>query len=115
MKRSLNEDVNGNIFTDKDKDVFNKLKNQEEQETIYDLLCNRIGQTMTVGELNTVLQSIFGKYDGVFILGNDLYNADIDMLQDLVVEDDDDEIYTITFKVIDIDEGTIEITDVNVE
>lgn len=115
MKRSLNEDVNGNIFTDKDKDVFNKLKNQEEQETIYDLLCDRIGQTMTVGELNTVLQSIFGKYDGVFILGNDLYNAGIDMLQDLVVEDDDDEIYTITFKVIDIDEGTIEITDVNVE
>lgn len=114
MKENLNEDMNGNIFTEKDKEIFNQLKNQDEQETVYDLISNRIGEDITVGELNTILQSIFGKYDDIFLLHNDLYNADTDELQDLVVWDDD-EMYTITFKVIDMEEGIIEITDVNVE
>lgn len=97
-----------------DKEVFDDLKNQEEPTTILDLLQDRIGQDMTIGELNTVLQSIFGKYDDIFLLHNDLYNADIDEPQDLVIWDDED-MYTITFNIKDIEEAIIEITDVNVE
>ena len=114
MKENLNEDINGNIFDERDKKVFQDLKNQKEEETVYDLISNRIGEDITVGELNTILQSIFGKYDDIFLLHNDLYNADIDEPQDLVIWDDDD-MYTIVFDIIDIEEGIIEITDVNVE
>lgn len=113
-KENLNEDKDGNIFDEKDKEVFQDLKNQKEEETVYDLISNRIGEDITVGELNTILQSIFGKYDDIFLLHNDLYNADIDEPQDLVIWDDDD-MYTIVFDIIDIEEGIIEITDVNVE
>lgn len=108
MQRVLNEDEN------RDKEIFDQLKNQEEEETVYDLICDRIGQDITVGELNTILQSIFGKYDEIFLLENNLYNADIDEPQDLIVWDDED-MYTITFNIIDIEEGKIEITDVEVE
>lgn len=114
MKENLNEDINGNIFDERDKKVFQDLKNQKEEETVYDLISNRIGEDITVGELNTILQSIFGKYDDIFLLHNDLYNADIGEPQDLVIWDDDD-MYTIVFDIIDIEEGIIEITDVNVE
>lgn len=113
-KENLNEAVDKDIFDERDKKIFQDLKDKEEPETVYDLLVARIGQEITVGELNTVLQSIFGKYDDVFLLENDLYNADRDQLQDLVIWDDDDE-YTLTFKVIDMLDGTIELTDVNVE
>lgn len=113
-KENLNEAVDKDIFDERDKKIFQDLKDKEEPETVYDLLVARIGQEITVGELNTVLQSIFGKYDDIFLLENDLYNADRDQLQDLVIWDDDDE-YTLTFKVIDMLDGTIELTDVNVE
>lgn len=114
MKENLNEAVNEDIFDERDKKVFQDLKDQKEEETVYDLLVDRIGQEITVGELNTVLQSIFGKYDDIFLLENDLYNADGDQLQDLVIWDDDDE-YTLTFRVLDMIDGIIELTDVNVE
>lgn len=107
MKENLNEDINGNIFSGEDKEI-------KDEETVYDLISNRIGEDITVGELNTILQSIFGKYDDIFLLHNDLYNADIDEPQDLVIWDDD-EMYTIVFNIVDMEEGIIEITDVNVE
>lgn len=100
---------------DRDKEIFDALKNEKEVETIYDLLVDRIGQEMTLGELNTVLQSIFGKFDEIFLLANDLYNADTDGYQELIIEDDDDELYTITFKIIDLIDCIIEITDIDVE
>ena len=111
---NLNEDINGNIFDERDKEIFKKMKSEKESKTVYDLIADRIDEEITVGELNTILQSIFGKYDDIFLLANDLYNADTDELQELVVFDDDD-MYTITFEIIDIEEGTIAITDVNVE
>lgn len=114
MKENLNEDIKGNIFSDKEKEIFNKMKAEKEEETVCDLISKRIGEEITVGELNTILQSIFGKYDDIFLLANDLYSADTDELQELIVWDDD-EMYTITFEIVDIEEGKISITDVNVE
>lgn len=103
-----------NEAKESDKEIFNKLKNKEEDKTILDLIQDRIGQDMSVGELNTMLQSIFGKYNEVFLLSNMLYNADTDEPQELVIDDDND-MYTITFKIKDLEEAIIEITDVVVE
>lgn len=103
-----------NEAKESDKEIFNKLKNKEEDKTILDLIQDRIGQDISVGELNTMLQSIFGKYNEVFLLSNMLYNADTDEPQELVIDDDND-IYTITFKIKDLEEAIIEITDVVVE
>lgn len=114
MITNLNEDINGNIFDERDKEIFEKMKSEKEDKTVYDLIADRIDEEITVGELNTILQSIFGKYDDIFLLANDLYNADTDELQELIVFDDDD-MYTITFEIKDIEEGLISITDVNVE
>ena len=61
-----------------------------------------------------MLQSIFGKFNEVFLLSNMLYNADIDEPQELVIDDDND-MYTITFTIKDLEEALIEITDVVVE
>lgn len=103
-----------NEAKESDKEIFNKLKNKEEDKTILDLIQDRIGQDISVGELNTMLQNIFGKYNEVFLLSNMLYNADTDEPQELVIDDDND-IYTITFKIKDLEEAIIEITDVVVE
>lgn len=103
-----------NEAKESDKEIFDKLKNEKEDKTILDLIQDRIGQDISVGELNTMLQSIFGKYNEVFLLSNMLYNADIDEPQDLVIDDDND-LYTITFKIKDLEEAIIEITDVVVE
>lgn len=114
MKENLNEDIKGNIFSDEEKEVFDRMKAEKEEKTVADLISDRIGEEISVGELNTILQSIFGKYDDIFLLANDLYNADTDELQELIVFDDD-EMYTITFEIIDMEEGILSITDVNVE
>lgn len=103
-----------NEAKESDKEIFNKLKNKEEDKTILDLIQDRIGQDISVGELNTMLQSIFGKYNEVFLLSNMLYNADTDEPQELVIDDDND-IYTITFTIKDLEEAIIEITDVVIE
>lgn len=103
-----------NEAKESDKEIFNKLKNKEEDKTILDLIQDRIGQDISVGELNTMLQNIFGKYNEVFLLSNMLYNADTDEPQELVIDDDND-MYTITFKIKDLEEAIIEITDVVVE
>ena len=69
---------------------------------------------MTVGELNTILQSLFGQYNKIFLLVSDLYNQDPDELQELVVWDDND-MYTLTYKITNIMKDEIALTDVVVE
>ena len=87
---------------------------EEEGKTLLDYLQDRIGQEMSVGEFNAVLQSLFAQFNKVFLMTSDLYNMDLDENQELVVWDDDD-MYTINYDIIDMDKGIIEITDVNVE
>lgn len=94
--------------------IDNEDEDKEDDKTILDLIQDRIGQDISVGELNTMLQSIFGKFNEVFLLSNMLYNADIDEPQELVIDDDND-MYTITFTIKDLEEALIEITDVVVE
>ena len=88
---------------------------EEEDKTLLDYLQDRIGQKLSVGELNTILQSLFAQYGTVFLQVSDLYDMDINEPQELVVWDDTD-MYVITYNIIDlIDEPTIEITDVTLD
>lgn len=86
----------------------------EEDETILDLLQDRIGQEISVGEFNTLLQSIFGRYNDIFLMVSDIYNVDLADLQEVVVFDDED-MYTITYEIKDQIDAIIAITDVTVE
>lgn len=110
----LTEDKDDSIFDERDKKIFQDLKNQKEEPSTLDLIQDRIGQEISVGELNTVLQGIFGIYNEIFLMSNMLYNADIDEPQELVVWDDND-MYTITFKIKDLENQMIELTDVEME
>lgn len=92
-------------------------ENEEDEEidnNILDLLQNRIGQNLTVGELNTILQGVLGTYNEVYLLTSDLYNMNPEESQELVVFDDDD-MYTITFEIEDMDNAIIQITDVELD
>lgn len=113
-----NEDEN-KMHNDRIDSITNSRKDEVEDEpfeqtSILEDLENRIGQKITVGELNTILQSLLGQYNTVFLLVNDLYNQDPDELQNLVVWDDED-MYTITYEITDIMKDEISITDVTVE
>ena len=112
---------------DKEKDIDIKEDNTEDEEvedveedeeyedkSLVDYLQDRIGQEMSVGEFNAVLQSLFAQFNKVFLLTSDLYNMDLDENQELTVWDDDD-MYIINYDIIDMDNGIIELTDVNVE
>lgn len=99
---------------ERDKRIFDELANQEEEKNLYDLLVDRVGQQLSVGEFNTILQSLFARYNETFLLRSELYNMDMEEPQELVIFDDDD-MYTLTYDIIDMDEGIIELTDVDVE
>lgn len=86
----------------------------EEDKTILDLLQERIGQEISVGEFNTLLQSIFGRYNDIFLMVSDIYNVDPADLHEVVVFDDED-MYTITYEIKDQIDAIIAITDVTVE
>lgn len=90
------------------------LPETDEDKTLIDYLQDRIGQQITVAEFNTVLQSLFSRYNDIFIIESDLYNADLDENQELVINDDMED-YVINYDIIDVEAGIIEITDVNVE
>ena len=85
-----------------------------EDKTLLDYLQDRIGQQITVAELNTILQSLFSRYNDIFILDSDLYNADLDETQQLSIWEDEDN-YIIDYDIIDVSKGIIEITNVNIE
>lgn len=95
-------------------EVEDTEKDELENKTIYDLLVEREGQVMSVGEFNSLIQSIFAQFNNIFLLQSDLYNVDPEETIDVVVWDDND-MYTITLKIDDIIESTIEIVNVEVE
>lgn len=100
-------------LTEAEEDIIEQ--NEEETDNnILDLLQNRIGQNLTVGELNTILQGVLGKYNEVYLLTSDLYNMNPEEPQELVVFDDDD-MYTITYNIEDMDNAIIQITDVELD
>ena len=95
-------------------EVEDEVDEEEADKTLLDYLQDRIGQQMTVGEFNTVLQSLFATYNKVYLLKSDLYNMDLDESQELIVDDEED-MYVINYDIVDVDEAIIEITDVNLE
>lgn len=97
-----------------DTDFEDEETEVEAEKTLLDYLQDRIGQQLTVGELNSVLQSLFSRYNQVFLLASDLYNMDLEETQEVVIFEDED-MYTVKFDIIDMDEGIIEITDAIVE
>lgn len=119
----LNEELKTEAEEDREEEP-NEIKEPEvdkaededelENKTIYDLLVEREGQVMSVGEFNSLIQSIFAQFNTVFLLQSDLYNVDPEETIDVVVWDDND-MYTITLKIDDIIESTIEIVNVEVE
>lgn len=86
-------------------------ENEDTQKTALDLLQDRIGEELSIGELNTILQGIFGRYNQIFLLTVDVENMEPDESNELVVNNDGD-IYVITYILKDILNLTIEITDV---
>lgn len=115
---SENEDSNEkladvDIEDDVEDDVEAKAE-EENQKDLLEMLQDRIGQSMSVGELNALLQSLFARYNKVFLMTSDLFNMDLDDTQELVVDDDED-MYVIKYDIVDMDEGIIAITDVSLE
>lgn len=103
---------NGEIKLNEAEEIDNE---SDEEKTILNYLQDRIGQKIEVSELNTVLQSLFARYDRLFITYDDVINSlDWDEPQELYVTDDDDT-YTIIYNIVDIEEGIVEITDVIME
>ena len=84
------------------------------EKTILDYIEDRIGEDISIGELNTLLQSIFGKFNEVFLTYSDFYNQDPSEDQELVIWDDND-MYTLKYTIKDQVEPTIEITDIVLE
>lgn len=98
----------------RDKRIFQSMKDEKEDKTLLDMLQDRIGEQMSVGEFNTVLQSLFGQFNKVFLMTSDLYSKDLEQNQSLDVDNDDD-LYTIYYDIVDMNNGIIEITDVTIE
>ena len=102
-------------LTIESKEIKTEQVEDSEEKTILDYLQDRVGQKIEVSELNTVLQSLFARYDRLFITYDDVINSsNWDEPQELYVTDDDDT-YTIIYKIVDIEEGIVEITDVIME
>lgn len=85
-----------------------------EEKSILDYIQERIGQEITIGEFNTIMQSIFGKYNEIFLQVSEIYNQDPGEYHEVTLWDDDD-MYVVTYKIVDEMEPTIEITDVELQ
>lgn len=110
---------------DKVEDVDKDTKDNDEKEnqdiedkkekgielTTLDTLKKRIGQQFDVGEFNSLIQTTFNQYNQVFLMTSDLYNMNLDQTQTIDV-DDDDKVYTISYDIIDMDSGLIELKNV---
>lgn len=107
------EEVAVNVKKPSDEEIFDELKNKEEPKTLYDYLTDMIGVKVSAGQLNTRLQALFG-FGKIYITPGELYNADLDESQELVIFDDED-MYTIIYDIIDLDAGDIEITDIQLD
>ena len=95
--------------------IENKINNDTtDANEILGALNKRVGQQFSVGDLNNLLQSIFGQYNKVFILSSDLTNKDLDKTQTITV-DDDGITYNINYDIIDMDNGIVEIVSIDRE
>lgn len=102
---------------EKENKDIDEIKNKDDKDnsdielTTLDTLKKRIGQQFDVGELNSLIQTTFNQYNQIFLMTSDLYNMNLDQTQTIEV-DDDDTVYTISYDIIDMDSGLIELKDV---
>ena len=111
---SEKENVDIGDIEDSEEDFAIHHNEDDTDKTLLDYLQDRIGQQLSVGELNAVLQSLLSEYNKIFLMTSDLFNKDLDKTQKLEITDDED-IYTISYDIVDMNKGIIEITDVNME
>lgn len=90
------------------------LDEEGNEKSILDYIQDRIGQVITIGEFNTIMQSIFGMFNEVFLQVSEVYNQDPGEPQEVTIWDDEDA-YVITYNIVDEMEPTIEITDVEIQ
>ena len=69
---------------------------------------------MSVGELNSVLQGLFGQYNKVFLLLSDLYNKELDVTQTIEITEDD-ATFVLYYDIIDMDKGIVEIKNASIK
>lgn len=114
IANSEKENVDIGDIEDSEGDFAIHHNEDDTDKTLLDYLQDRIGQQLSVGELNAVLQSLLSEYNKVFLMTSDLFNKDLDKTQKLEITDDED-IYTISYDIVDMNKGIIEITDVNMQ
>lgn len=96
---------------EKENQDIEDIKEKGIELTTLDTLKKRIGQQFDVGEFNSLIQTTFNQYNQVFLMTSDLYNMNLDQTQTIDV-DDDDKVYTISYDIIDMDSGLIELKNV---
>ena len=57
----------------------------DDNKTIVDYIEDRIGQVISVGEFNTIMQSIFGKFNEIFLQTSEIYNMDPSEPQEVTI------------------------------
>lgn len=102
--KDIDEVVDGAQENSKEKDSL--------ELTTLDTIKKRIGQQFDVGDFNSLIQTTFNQYNQVFLMTSDLYSMDLDKTQTIEVKDDETT-YVLSFDIIDIDSGIIELTDVS--
>lgn len=110
----IDDQVAKDLSLNKTSDIYSNEDDEQEEKTTFDLLQDRIGEDLNIGEFNTVMQSIFGKYGQTFLLTVDVQNMEPNESEEVVINDDGD-IYVITYVLKDLSSLTIEITDVFME
>lgn len=108
IKSDIVKDTSENV---EDDDSDNSTDNSDD---ILETLNDRVGQQFSVAELNKLLQNVLGQPNKLFLLASDLSSMDLDRTQNINITDDDIT-YVISFDIIDMENGIVELTNAKVE
>ena len=108
IKSDIVKDTSENV---EDDDIDNSTNNSDD---ILETLNDRVGQQFSVAELNKLLQNVLGQPNKLFLLASDLSSMDLDRTQNIDITDDDIT-YVISFDIIDMENGIVELTNAKVE
>lgn len=108
IKSDIVKDTSENV---EDDDIDNSTDNSDD---ILETLNDRVGQQFSVAELNKLLQNVLGQPNKLFILASDLSSMDLDRTQNIDITDDNIT-YVISFDIIDMENGIVELTNAKVE
>lgn len=108
IKSDIVKDTSENV---EDDDIDTSTDNSDD---ILETLNDRVGQQFSVAELNKLLQNVLGQPNKLFLLASDLSSMDLDRTQNIDITDDDIT-YVISFDIIDMENGIVELTNAKVE